>query len=61
VPGLVGGQVHAQSEELYRRSSPCTIRGSPSQYRGLSKQTHDAGNSLCRVDIHQVLVQWNLL
>ena len=37
VPGLVGGQVDTESEELSRRSSPCAIRGSPSAKRCLSK------------------------
>ena len=37
VPGLVGGQVDTESERLPRRSSPCTIRGSPSAKRCLSK------------------------
>jgi hypothetical protein len=37
VPGLVGGQVDTESEELSRRASPCAIRGSPSKYRCLSK------------------------
>ena len=60
-PGLVGGQVDTESEELSRRSSPCAIRGSPSAKRCLSKETHDASKGLCRVDIHRVLVQSNLL
>jgi hypothetical protein len=60
VPGLVGGQVYAQSEELRRRPSPSAIRGSPSKSRCLSKETHDAGKGFCRVDIHRVLVQSNL-
>jgi hypothetical protein len=60
VPGLVGGQVYAQREELRRRPSPCAIRGSPSKSRCLSKETHDAGKGFCRVDIHRVLVQSNL-
>jgi hypothetical protein len=37
VPGLVGGQVDTESEELSRRSSPRAIRGSPGEYRCLSK------------------------
>jgi hypothetical protein len=61
VPGLVGGQVDTESEELSRRSSPCAIRGSPSAKRCLSKETHDASKGFCRVDIHRVLVQSNLL
>jgi hypothetical protein len=37
VPGLVGGQVDTESNELSRRSSPRAIRGSPSAKRCLSK------------------------
>jgi hypothetical protein len=59
--GLVGGRVDTESEELSRRSSPCAIRGSPSAKRCLSKETHDASKGFCRVDIHRVLVQSNLL
>jgi hypothetical protein len=61
VPGLVGGQVHTQGEELPRRSSPCAIRGSPSLYRCPSKETHHTGNGFYRVDIQRVLVQSNLI
>jgi hypothetical protein len=61
VPGLVGGQVDTESEELSRRSSRCAIRGSPSAKRCLSKWTHDAIKGFCGVDIYRVLVQSNLL
>jgi hypothetical protein len=27
----------------------------------LPNEAHDAGKGFCRVDIHRVLVQWNLL
>jgi hypothetical protein len=57
VPGLIGGHVHTQLKQLPMRSSPRTIYGSPSQYRCLSKVTHDAGKRFCRVGIHRVLVQ----
>ncbi len=36
-PGLVGGQVDTESEELFRGSSPYGIPGSPSAKRCLSK------------------------